>query len=118
MEISHIVKNLQDNKQVTNRQYHYLHGQCKRVVGSLFRRYKLSEILYNPVVKEDAVDTVTTMSLVKALRQYDPKKKTKFMTYYYSKARSLTEVEQGKYYRRYNLVNTANYDESRSRDSE
>ena len=115
MEISHIVKNLKDNKQVTNRQYHYLHGQCRKVVGSLFRRYKLSEILYNPIVKEDAMDTVTTMSLVKALRQYDPQKKTKFMTYFYFKARSATEVQQGVAYRRYRLLNTLNYDEARSK---
>lgn len=118
MEISVIVKNLQSNKQVTNKQYHYLHGQCKKVVGSLFRRYKLSDILHNPIIHEDAVDDVTTMSLVKALRQYDPQKKAKFMTFFYSKARSHTEVAQGKFYRRYRLVNTLNYDESRSRDSE
>ena len=113
--VEDIVDCLQHNKNITQRQYRQLERQCRSIVNNLFRRYKLPEIVYNRQLQEDVIDDITTVSLVKALQQYDPKRQTKFLTYYYSKARSMTEVEQGKHYRRFHLINTVSLPEDRPR---
>jgi len=112
--VEYIVDCLQNNKSITQRQYKQLEKQCRCIVNNLFRKYKLPEIVYNKHLQEDVIDDITTVSLVKALQQYDSHRGTKFMTYYYSKARSMTEVEQGKCYRRFHLNNTVSLPEDRT----
>ena len=112
-EIQGIVNALQSNKPVTRSQFSLLERECQNVVGSLFKRYKLTDIIYSRTLREEVVEDVTTMSLVKALRGYRSDKGAGFMTYYFSKARSMTEVQQGKYYRRFRIVNTISLDDAR-----
>jgi hypothetical protein len=116
VQIEGIVNALQHGQPVTSGQYRLLERECKNVVGSLFKRCRLPDIIYNQNLREEVVEDITTMSLVKALRGYDPQRKAQFMTYYYNKARSMTEVQQGKYYRRYRIVNTVSLDDTRKVD--
>ena len=114
--IEGIVSALQHGNPVTSYQYRFLEKECKNVVGSLFKRCKMADIIYSPNLREEVVEDITTMSLVKALRGYDPQKKAQFMTYYYNKARSMTGLQQGKYYRRYRIINTVALDDTRKTD--
>lgn len=111
--VAGIVQALRNKQPVTNSQYAILFKACKKVASRAYAAYKMPTFVFNPIVREDTLDDITTIALVKALNGYDPTRKTKFMTYYYNKARSCTKVHAGKLHRRYKMINTVQLPEQR-----
>jgi DNA-directed RNA polymerase specialized sigma subunit len=114
--VSALVKKLQNNQPVTQKDYLPLLIECRRIVVYMFRRYKLYSIITKKDLQEDVIDEVTIIALLKALRGYDERKGSKFQTYYFSKARSLMEVKQKYYFRRYSLINSLEYKDEITED--
>lgn len=103
--IGNIVNALQNKSPVSSKQYAFLYKNCSNIVKKVYNQYKLNELVFKPNYKEELVEDITTMSLVKALQGYNSSKAS-FMTHFYNKVRSYTRVQAGKVQRRYKLVNT------------
>lgn len=116
--VSTLVKKLQKNQQVTQAEYLPLLIECRRIVVYMFRRYKVYSIITKKDLQDDVIDEVTITALLKALKGYDPKKGSKFQTYYFSKARSIMEVKQKYYYRRFSIINALEYKDEITVDEE
>lgn len=104
--IHNIVDALRSNAPVSSKQYKFLYKNCNNVAKRIFNQYKLNELVYKPNYREELLEDITTMSLMKALKGYD-RTKAGFMTHYYNKVRSYTRVQAGKTQRRYKLINTS-----------
>lgn len=102
-----IARRLHKTGKVTAKEYATLYRGCKKISTKVYHQKKMGSIIYNPVVRQDVLDDITTMSLVKALKGYRPSKRAAFMSYFYNKARSYTRVQQGKMFRRFNLINAS-----------
>jgi hypothetical protein len=109
--IDSIVSALRNKNNVTNQEYQKVYRHCKRVSGRAFDHYGMNSIVYNPSVKEDIIEDIATISLVKAIKGYNPNKNAKFFTYYFNKVRSYTRAHAGKAYRRRSLLNASSLDE-------
>jgi len=116
--IDSIVDALRNKCNISNQDYQQVYKHCKRVSSRAFNHYGIDSIIYNPNVKEEIIEDIATMSLVKALKTFNPTKKTKFFTYYYNKVRSATRVHAMKAYRRKNLLNASSLDEYTKEDQD
>ena len=106
-----IARKLHKTNKVSAKEYKVLLRGCTKLVGKVYSRYNMGSIVYHPNLREEVIEDITTMSLVKALKGFRPYKKAAFMSYFYNKARSYTRVQQGKLARRYNLINAKSLDE-------
>jgi hypothetical protein len=117
-EVSSIIDALRGNKVVSNAEYKRVYTTCKRMSCKVFNQYGMGNIIYNPNTKEEVIEDITTIALVKALRGYKPSKKAAFMTYYYNKARSCARVHAGKCHRRFHLINATSLDAYTDRENQ
>ena len=106
-----IARKLHKTGKVSAKEYKVLLRGCTKLTGRVYSRYNMGSIVYHPNLKEEVLEDITTMSLVKALKGFKPYKKAAFMSYFYNKARSYTRVQQGKLARRFHLINTTSLNE-------
>lgn len=116
--VDSIVSALQSKKGISNKDYQRVYRVCKKVSSKVFNQYGMNSIVHNPHLKEEIIEDVATMSLVKSIKGFNPEKKAKFFTYYYNKARSATRVHAMKCHRRYHLINASSLDAFNDKESQ
>jgi hypothetical protein len=113
-----IARKLHKTGKISAKEYTTLLKGCTKITGKVYSRYNMGSIIYHPNLREEVIEDIATMSLVKALKGFRVYKKAAFMSYFYNKARSYTRVQQGKLARRYHLINTVSLDDTRTTEEE
>ncbi len=111
MKLNELFSKLQD-KSISSQEYNSLRTQCIRLVKKACARYKINDVLFNKIIKEDIYSDIYINSILKTLAGYK-KEKGAFTTYFFYKACSNARSEVGKLKRRMKLNNAFSFDDAR-----